>query len=49
MWANPEKEGFLTKQGHIFKSWKRRWFILQGNMLFYFEDKPTKVRRMKGK
>jgi serine/threonine protein kinase len=34
--GDPEKEGHLIKEGHIIRSWKRRWFILKGNTLFYF-------------
>lgn len=39
-------EGWLTKRGHIFKTWKRRWFVLdesQGFVLNYYqkEDKQT--------
>jgi len=37
----PEKQGFLIKQGHIVRNWKKRWFILQGKRLFYFEDIPS--------
>eukprot|EP01122_Echinamoeba_exundans_P010368 TRINITY_DN3871_c0_g1_i1.p1 TRINITY_DN3871_c0_g1~~TRINITY_DN3871_c0_g1_i1.p1 ORF type:complete len:622 (+),score=140.15 TRINITY_DN3871_c0_g1_i1:65-1930(+) len=33
------KEGWLTKCGGGHKSWKRRWFILQENLLYYFADK----------
>lgn len=40
MWSNPAKEGKLTKQGHVVKTWKSRWFILQENKLFYFKEKP---------
>lgn len=42
---NPDKEGWLWKQGGRFKSWKRRWFILKDNCLYYFEytqDKEPK-------
>ena len=35
--AVPEHEGWMTKQGGSFKSWKRRWFILKGNTLYYFK------------
>lgn len=42
MWSRPDKEGYLVKQGHFVKNWKERWFILQGNLLFYFKNKPTK-------
>ena len=34
------KAGFLTKQGHKVKNWKRRWFVLRGHMLQYFR-KPS--------
>ncbi|XP_066304802.1 dual adapter for phosphotyrosine and 3-phosphotyrosine and 3-phosphoinositide-like isoform X2 [Branchiostoma lanceolatum] len=30
------KEGYLTKQGWNFKSWKTRWFVLKGNEMKYF-------------
>ncbi|XP_035670488.1 dual adapter for phosphotyrosine and 3-phosphotyrosine and 3-phosphoinositide-like isoform X2 [Branchiostoma floridae] len=30
------KEGYLTKQGFNFKSWKTRWFVLKGNEMKYF-------------
>jgi cytohesin len=42
---NPVKEGWLSKQGGSWKSWKRRWFILNDNCLYYFEfttDKEPK-------
>ncbi len=42
---NPDKEGWLWKQGGRFRSWKRRWFILSDNCLYYFEfttDKEPK-------
>eukprot|EP01090_Pellita_catalonica_P020799 TRINITY_DN759_c0_g1_i3.p1 TRINITY_DN759_c0_g1~~TRINITY_DN759_c0_g1_i3.p1 ORF type:complete len:864 (+),score=193.10 TRINITY_DN759_c0_g1_i3:343-2592(+) len=32
----PHKIGYLTKQGGNFKSWKRRYFVLQDNFLFYY-------------
>ena len=32
-----EKEGYLTKQGGKVKNWKRRWFILYGKHLAYYE------------
>jgi len=35
--GTPDKDGWLTKQGGSFKSWKRRWFILKGDTLFYFK------------
>jgi len=33
------KEGFLTKCAPTRKSWKRRWFILQDNLIYYFKNK----------
>ena len=35
-----DKEGFLLKRGgEINKSFQKRWFILKGNLLFYFAQK----------
>lgn len=34
-----EKEGFLTKEGGGFKSWKKRWFVLKGGDLAYYKNK----------
>ncbi|BFZ18128.1 hypothetical protein BsWGS_21168 [Bradybaena similaris] len=42
---NPVKEGWLMKQGGRVKNWKRRWFILNDNCLYYFQyttDKEPK-------
>eukprot|EP00164_Ancoracysta_twista_P000809 GFYU01001065.1.p1 GENE.GFYU01001065.1~~GFYU01001065.1.p1 ORF type:complete len:130 (-),score=32.40 GFYU01001065.1:171-560(-) len=36
------KEGFLTKQGGIVKNWKRRFFVLKGNILYYFKTEGDK-------
>eukprot|EP00727_Mastigamoeba_balamuthi_P009613 m51a1_g5274 hypothetical protein (494) ;mRNA; r:153597-156304 len=35
----PDKEGWATKQGGSIKTWKKRWFILKGNRLWYFKGK----------
>jgi len=32
-----QKQGWIYKEGHIVKSWKKRWFILKGNLLFYLK------------
>lgn len=36
--ATGHKEGYLTKQGRHFGGWKRRYFILQGSALDYYES-----------
>ena len=32
-----DKEGFLNKKGEGNKAYQRRWFVLKGNLLFYYE------------
>ncbi|XP_006009082.1 sesquipedalian-1 [Latimeria chalumnae] len=34
-----DKEGFLWKKGEVNTSYQKRWFVLKGNHLFYFERK----------
>ncbi|KAH3761976.1 hypothetical protein Pelo_6199 [Pelomyxa schiedti] len=50
--VSPDKAGFLTKQGGMVKSWKKRWFVLKGNTLYYFvttsDNEPTGVIDMAG-
>lgn len=38
-----QKEGWLTKEGHLIKNWKKRWFILKDSLLFYFKS-PQEVQ-----
>ena len=41
---NLNQRGFLTKRGERRKNWKRRWFVLDGEVagtLTYFEDKSS--------
>lgn len=38
----PEKEGFLLKRGDVNKGFQKRWFVLKGNMLFYYEKRGDK-------
>ncbi len=33
--SNPVRQGWLTKQTEWFKSWRRRYFMLQGSKLFF--------------
>ncbi|KAJ8319431.1 hypothetical protein KUTeg_004522 [Tegillarca granosa] len=33
------KEGFLTKLGAHFKTWRTRWFVLQKNTIAYYKSK----------
>ncbi|XP_040051624.1 sesquipedalian-1 [Gasterosteus aculeatus] len=35
----PDKTGFLLKKGERNTAYHRRWFVLKGNMLFYFEER----------
>jgi len=35
--GNPTKAGFLTKQGGSIKTWKKRWFVMKGDTLWYFK------------
>uniref|UniRef100_T1PIX4 PH domain protein n=1 Tax=Musca domestica TaxID=7370 RepID=T1PIX4_MUSDO len=37
-----DKEGFLYKRGEVNKAFQRRYFVLKGNLLFYFEKKGDK-------
>lgn len=32
------KEGWLTKQGGLFKTWHKRWFYIMGKTLFYSKE-----------
>jgi RAC serine/threonine-protein kinase len=30
-----DKAGFLTKEGGKFKTWRKRWFVLKNNLIYY--------------
>lgn len=35
-------DGWLSKRGEVNRAWQRRWFVLKGNLLFYFEKRNDK-------
>jgi hypothetical protein len=35
--SNAEMKGYLVKQGGRIKTWKKRWFVLSDNCLYYFK------------
>jgi sesquipedalian len=37
-----DREGFLLKRGETNKGYQKRWFVLKGNLLFYFDKKSDK-------
>lgn len=37
-WSNPDRAGWLTKQGKYLKTWRRRWFVLKQSKLLWFKD-----------
>ncbi|KAG6789396.1 hypothetical protein POTOM_005493 [Populus tomentosa] len=38
-WSDPERSGWLTKQGDYIKTWRRRWFVLKQGKLVWFKDR----------
>ncbi len=43
MWSKPDKQGELVKRGHVVKSWKTRWFIIQNDLMFYFKNRGVQL------
>lgn len=39
--SNPDKAGFLWKEGHVVRSWRKRWFVLCDNLLYYMREKES--------
>lgn len=37
-----DKEGYINKRGEVNKNFQRRYFVLKGNLLFYFDKKGDK-------
>lgn len=42
---NPDRAGWLYKQGSNYKAWQRRWFVLNERCLYYFEQETDKSPR----
>eukprot|EP00467_Chlorarachnion_reptans_P024745 CAMPEP_0114525638 /NCGR_PEP_ID=MMETSP0109-20121206/22544_1 /TAXON_ID=29199 /ORGANISM="Chlorarachnion reptans, Strain CCCM449" /LENGTH=129 /DNA_ID=CAMNT_0001707259 /DNA_START=139 /DNA_END=528 /DNA_ORIENTATION=- len=45
---DPAKEGWLEKQSRFLKTWRKRWFVLDGHVLYSFKEEkvyenPTEV------
>ena len=40
------RRGYLTKEGGkgLKKNWKKRWFVLHGDYLYYFVDEMVRTR-----
>lgn len=36
--GKPDMEGWLHKQGDKYRTWNKRWFVLQGMNLYYFKS-----------
>ena len=39
------KQGVITKQGHLFKTWKRRWAVLEQHTLSYYAAADAKLEK----
>lgn len=37
-WHSPERCGWLMKQGEYIKTWRRRWFVLKQDKIFWFKS-----------
>ncbi|CAM8893833.1 unnamed protein product [Rhodiola kirilowii] len=48
-WSNPERTGWLGKQGEYLRNWRRRWFVLKQGKLFWFKDSTvSRISRPRG-
>ncbi|CAI8586297.1 unnamed protein product [Vicia faba] len=48
-WSNPERTGWLMKQGEYIKTWRRRWFVLKEGKLFWFKESTiTRASKPRG-
>eukprot|EP01119_Soliformovum_irregulare_P012190 TRINITY_DN3150_c5_g1_i1.p1 TRINITY_DN3150_c5_g1~~TRINITY_DN3150_c5_g1_i1.p1 ORF type:complete len:634 (-),score=234.50 TRINITY_DN3150_c5_g1_i1:44-1945(-) len=41
--GDDNKAGWLTKQGGRIKTWRRRWFVLQDNRMYYYRSQKDPV------
>jgi hypothetical protein len=41
----PIKEGYLVKQGHVAKNWKKRYFVLKSDVIIYYENDQKKKEK----
>jgi len=39
--APAKKSGYLFKQGGLVKSWKKRWFVVRGDSMYYYDDSKS--------
>ena len=44
----PIMQGFLTKEGGIWKTWRKRWFVLTGDSLSYYKYPPPRCGMPRG-
>lgn len=42
-----DKAGFLTKEGGRWKSWKKRWFVLKNDLIYYSKKQVKKKSERK--
>lgn len=40
--SDVDKQGWLWKKGEMNRAFQKRWFVLKGNLLFYFEKQTDK-------
>lgn len=40
--APPDREGYLQKRGDFNKGFQKRWCVLKGNLLFYYDKRTDK-------
>ncbi|EGG20285.1 hypothetical protein DFA_07408 [Cavenderia fasciculata] len=45
---SPKLQGYLFKEGGIYKSWKKRWFIVEGETLKYYVNESKDNSLLKG-